>query len=278
MMLSMWKLLTTTLLVSSALYAGTNEKVEEFLEESFSSNPNITKLSVKVIDSVKLKELKGWSGLIVDVDATVKAQPKNRQINQKMVWFTNGSVISKDLIDLETGLSLRDSVIPKFKDSYYKKENLLYGNVDAKHKVAIFSDPLCPFCKKFVPEAIKYMKKYPNKFAIYYYHFPLESIHPAAVALTKAAAMAESLGKKDVVLKLYDVEVNAREKDVKKILAKFNDVFLTNIKPSDLDTKDVKEHLKSDIDIANSVMVQGTPTMFFDGMIDKTKRKYKEAR
>jgi thiol-disulfide isomerase/thioredoxin len=270
--------LSITLLIGSTLYAGTNEKVVDFLEESFSANPNVSHLKVKVEESIKLKELDGWNGLIVNVDATVKTKTKDRKINQKMVWFTNGSVITKELIDLDTGLSIRDSVVPKFKETFYKKENLIYGNINAKHKVAIFSDPLCPFCRKFVPRAIRYMKKYPNKFAIYYYHFPLDAIHPASVELTQAAIVAESLGKKDVVLKLYDVEVNARERDVKKILKAFNNVFLTDIKPSDLKSSFVKRHLKSDTDIASNVMVQGTPTMFFDGTIDKTKKKYKEAK
>ena len=277
-MLSMWKLSATALLLSSALFAGQNEKVEEFLEDKFSANPNIVSLDVNVVDSVKVKDLQGWNAVIVQVKATIKGRSKNQNVKEKMIWFTNGQVITKELTDLKTGTDFSDMISPIFKDEYYKKENLIYGNVDAKHKVAIFSDPLCPFCRKFVPEAIKYMKKYPEKFAIYYYNFPLERIHPASVALTQAVVSAELQGYKEATLKLYKVDVKARERDTDKILKAFNSEFNLNIKKSDLSSKKVKEHLQSDMDIASEMMVKGTPTMFFDGKIDKTKRKYKEAK
>jgi len=276
-MLSTLRLLSATLLVSTVLNANVKDKVEDFLEESFSNNPNVKDLSVHVVDNIPLKELQGWRGLIVNVKATVHTPKEEKKIKQKMIWFSNGNVITKELLDLETGLSLRSSITPSFDKNYYTKENLIYGNANAKHKVVIFSDPLCPFCRKFVPQAIKYMKQYPNKFALYYFHLPLESIHPAAVTLTQAAVAAELQGKDDVVLKLYNVKVSAREKDTKKILNAFNKAMSTNITEADLKRDDVVKHIQRDIDIATDMMVAGTPTMFFDGKIDRKKRKYKEA-
>jgi len=278
-MLSMLKLLATALLLSSLLEASTsNVEIENFLKKSFSANPNIKKLSVKVKQEISLEKVKGWSAFVVSVNATVKAKEGTKDVKQKMIWFSNGDTISPDLIDMKTGVSLKDSVSPSFEAKHYKKENLIYGNADAKHRVAIFSDPLCPFCRTFVPKAINSMKKNPKKFAIYYYHFPLPSLHPAAVELVKAAAAAELQGEKDVVLKLYKVEVDSREKDVNKILTAFNKVFKTKIKPSDLKSKAVMEHINSDLDIADALMVGGTPTMFFDDKLDKTKRKYEKAK
>ena len=278
-MLSTWKLLATSLLLGSSLFASDqNESVEDFLENSFSNNPNIVSLDVNVVESTPLEALQGWNGLIVNVDAVLKDKPKNRNINQKMIWFTNGELITKDIFNLKTGENLTDLVTPEFKAEYYKKENLIYGDENSTHKIAIFSDPLCPFCKKFVPEAIEYMKKYPQKYALYYYHFPLDNIHPAAVQLTQAAVAAELQGHKDVVLKLYDVKVKPREKRVDKILKAFNETFGTEIKESDLSSEAVKAHLEHDAKVASNVMVQGTPTMFVDGKIDKTKRKYKDVK
>jgi len=274
----MLKLLAITLLLSSSVFAGDNQLVEEFLAKSFKNNPSIVKLVVKVVDRVPVDSMKGWDAVIIEVDATVKAKPKNREVKQKMIWFTSGDIITKELTDMETGASLKDSVTPSFVAADYKKHNLIYGNANAKHKVAIFSDPLCPFCRTFVPEAINYMKKYPKKFAIYYYHFPLPSLHPAAIELSKAAIAAELQGKKNVVLGMYKVEVDPREKDVKKILAAFNKTMKTSIKPSDITSAQVMKHYKSDQDVASNVMVQGTPTIFFDGEIDKTKQKYKKIK
>ena len=275
----MLKLLATTLLLSSFLEASSSNKdIESFLKKQFSNNKNIVSMEVRVEQKIPIKELEGWYGYILSSDAIVKAKPKNRKVTQKMVWFSNGTVITKELVDIKSGISLKEYVTPPFKDEFYKKENLIYGNEDAEHKVAIFSDPLCPFCRNFVPKAINDMRKQPNKFAIYYYHLPLAQLHPAAVDLSKAAVAAELQGKKDVVLNLYKVKVDAREKDTKKILAAFNKTMKTDIKPEDLKAKAVLKHIVSDLDIAEAIMVNGTPTVFFDGKLDKTKRKYEKVK
>lgn len=277
-MLLMLKLLATTLLLSSTLFASSqNKSVEKFLEESFKSNPNIISLKVNVVDKVAIEELKGWDAVIVKIDATVKAQPENKVVKQKMIWFTNGTIITKELTDINTGSDLKDLVAPSFKDEYYKKENLIYGNADAKHKVVIFSDPLCPFCRDFVPKAIEEMKKEPSKFAIYYFHFPLVSLHPAALELSLAAIAAELKGNKDVVLNLYKVEIDPKERDINKILAAFNKEMKTDIKESDLKSTAVMNQFTHDAEMAEEMMVQGTPTLFFDGKMDKTKKKYQKA-
>ena len=275
----MLKLLAITLLLNSSVFAQTrDERVEEFLENSFSNNPNIVTLEVHIVEKVAVESMKGWNAYIVEIDANIKSKPKNRQVKQKMIWFSNGEVITQDLVNLTSGESLKELVSPNFKPEYYKKENLIYGNPNAKHKVAIFSDPLCPFCRDFVPKAVNFMKKDSDKFAVYYYHFPLQSIHPASVTLVKAAIAAELKGYKNAILDLYTVEVQANEKDVTKILTAFNRVFKTDIKPSDLELPAVIEHYNSDQSIAGEVMVQGTPTMFFDGKLDKSKRQYERIK
>ncbi len=278
-MLSMLKLLATTLLLSSLLQASaSNAEVEKFLKKSFTGNPNLVSIKVKVEQKIPIKKLKGWDAFIVGVDAIVKAKPKNRKVRQKMIWFSNGEIMTQDFIDMKSGKSLKELVSPSFKAEYYKKENLIYGNANAKHKVAIFSDPLCPFCRSFVPKAIKTMRKQPEQFAIYYYHFPLGSLHPAAVELVKAAVAAELQGKKDVVLNLYKVEVDSREKNIKKILVAFNKTMNTNITPSDLKSSAVMKHINNDLKLADTLMVGGTPTIFFDGKIDKSKRKFEKVK
>ncbi|DAB28907.1 MAG TPA: disulfide bond formation protein DsbA [Sulfurimonas sp. UBA12504] len=277
-MLSMLKLLTLSTLLSSALFAATtNKEVEDFLEKSFKNNPNITSLEVKVVERNALDDMSGWEALIVSIDATLKAQPAPKQIKQKMIWFTDGIHLTKELVNIKTGENLADSVSPAFKETQYKKENLICGNANAKHKVAIFSDPLCPFCRSFVPGAIEHMKNFPELYALYYYHFPLESLHPASIELTKAAIAATLQGKKDVVLELYKIEINANERDVNKILAVFNTAMKTNVKPSDLTSKIVMEQYEYDMKLAEELMVQGTPTLFYDGKMDKTKKQYLKA-
>jgi len=270
----MWKLLATTLLLSSLAYAqSASDNVEDFLQDQFSSNERLKSVDVEVDSVVPVKEVKGWNAYIVDVKAVLKQRPK-KIINQKMIWFSNGDVITKDLVDLKSGQNLLEVVKPQFKDAYYRPENLIYGNKDAAHKIVIFSDPLCPFCKGFVPGALQNLKKEPNKFAVYYYHFPLLRLHPASAILVKAAVAAELQGVKDVVLRLYTVKINPREKDVNKILAAFNKVEGTKITVADINSEAVKKQTKNDVDVARDLMVAGTPTVYLDGKIDNTKKKY----
>ena len=274
----MWKLLATTLLLSSFAQASvTGEKIENYLEDEFGTNSRIKSLNVKVIEEKPLPELKGWKSYVVEVEAYLKAKPKEK-INQRMIWFSNGVVIAKDLTRLDSGDSYVDIVKPTFQKAYYKKENLVYGNPNAKHKVAIFSDPLCPFCKDFAPEALKYMKRHPNRFAVYYYHYPILRIHPASAIITRAAIVAERKGIKDVSIKMYNTKVNPREKNVSKILKAFNKAVGTDVTEREISDPSVNAQITSDEKIAKDLFVGGTPTIYFDGEMDKTRYKYKTAK
>jgi len=280
-MSSMLKLLSTTLLLSSLAYASStpSEKIEDFLSDEFSDNPRIESVNVKVEDIVPLKDLKGWNAYIVDVKAELKSKLKKKEkIEQKMIWFSDGTMITKTLTNMNTLANMTEVVKPPFKDKFYKKENLIYGSANAKHKIVFFSDPLCPFCRGFVPGAIKDMKQNPEKFAIYYYHLPLNRIHPASVTIVKAATAAELQGVKDVVLKMYAIKISPRETNVNKILTAFNKAVGTNITPKDIKDKKVLDIIKNDVGVAKDLFVAGTPTVYLDGKIDKTKKKYKTVK
>ena len=271
----MSKLLTTTLLLSSLVNASTTSKlVEKYLDNEFGDNPRISKLDIKVIQETPLSELKGWSTYIVDIKAVLKDKP-GETIKQKMIWFSNGIVITKELANIKTSESYTDMVKPDFQRSYYSEANLISGNKNSKHRVAIFSDPLCPFCKDFAPKAINYMKKQPEKFAVYYYHYPILRIHPASAIVIRAAVVAENKGVKDVSAKMYDIKIDPREKDVAKILTAFNKVVGSNVTQMELQTKEVSAHIAHDQEIAKNVFVNGTPTIYLDDKIDKTRKLYK---
>jgi len=274
----MSKLSATILLSSLSLFGATDTEVISFLKKQIGGNKNISNLEIKVVDRTPSKELKDWDSLIIDLKARVKQGDQERDIEQQMIYFVHGDFITKDFNNVKSGRALSSSVAPKFKAEYYTKENLVFGNAGAKHKVAIFSDPLCPFCRKFVPEAIEYMKKYPDDFAVYYYHFPLPSLHPAAITLTKAAIALEHKGMKGRLLDLYRVEVDARETDEKKILAAFNKSLGTSITLAEVHAAAVEKEFNHDKEIAMKVMVQGTPTLFFDGEKDASKTRYKEVK
>lgn len=270
----MLKLLAITLLINNFLYADSaSDKVEDYLNGLYSQNSRLKSFEVNIADVVEVEGFKGWNAYIVDIQAILKDSPTNT-IKQRRILFSDGALVTAELISLSSGENLAEMVKPDFKPEYYSKANLIYGNENAEHKVAIFSDPLCPFCRGFVPGAIEDMKKEPKKFAIYYYHYPLDRIHPASVPLVKAAVAAELKGFKDVVLKLYTVKIDANEKDIHKLLAEFNRVVGSNIVPEDLNKPEVQKQIGNDLSIANNAMVAGTPTLYLDDKIDKTKKKY----
>ena len=266
------KILTLSIFLSASLFAS-DDVVVEFEKKRVAQNPNV-KVNSITVNTKKELPVSGWNGYILDVNANVQG----KDINAKDIIFSDGKYISLDLIDAQTGKSLKDFVTPNLTAKYYDKSKLIAGNHNAKDKIVIFSDPLCPFCMDYVPDVINYVNKNKDKIALYYYHFPLISIHPAAVPLSKLIEVAKHKGVKDVELKVYKTNweqyFDAKSVDEKKILEAFNKEFKTNIKLEEITANEINENLKKDISMGEDVMVQGTPTVFVNGEKDSSRQKY----
>ena len=267
------KILSISILLSSALYAtSSDENIISFEQKRISQNPNVKIKDIK-INTKKELPLNGWYGYILDVEANVQG----KDINAKDILFSDGKYISLELIDSTTGKSLKDLVTPNLTDSFHDKSKLIAGNHNAKDKIVLFSDPLCPFCKDYVPDVIKYVNKNSDSIALYYYNFPL-SIHPAATPLSKLIEVAKHKGVKDVELRAYEIDwepyFDVKTTDEKKILEAFNKEFKTNIKLEEISTNEIKALIEKDITMGEEVMVTGTPTIFVNKVKDSTKLKY----
>ena len=273
----MSKLFITALSLSSLLVAN-DAQVISFLKKGIGSNPNIVSLDIKVVNKIPLDKPEDWEAYVVELKGEAKMGGKTQPISQRSIYFVGDGIITTELYDLKSGEKLNNSISAEFEPKYYDDAHLLFGDKDAAHKVVIFSDPLCPFCRTFVPDAMNYMKKYPKTFALYYYHFPLRSLHPAAVSLVKAAYVAEREGKKNIVEGLYKVEVDGRESNTQKILDAFNKVQNTKISLADINNPVISKHLEHDMKVAQEHLVNGTPTLFFDGQKDTSKIKYKNIK
>ena len=268
------KILSISILLSSALYAtSSDENIISFEQKRISQNPNVKIKNIKISTKKELP-LKGWNGYILDVEATVQG----KDINAKDILFSDGKYISLELIDSETGKSLKDLVTPNLTDNYHDKSKLIAGNHNAKDKIVIFSDPLCPFCKDYVPDVIKYVNKNSNNIALYYYHFPLMALHPAAAPLSKLIEIAKEKGIKDVEVKVYETDwekyFDVKSVDETKILEAFNKEFNTSIKLEEISSSAINAVLEKDISMGEEVMVSGTPTIFVNKVKDSTKLKY----
>ena len=266
------KILSVSVLIATSLYASNDENIVNFEKKRIAQNPNVEVKSIK-INTKKELPLNGWSGYILDVEATVQG----KSINAKDILFSDGKYISLELIDSETGKSLKDLVTPNLTDNFHDKSKLIAGNHNAKDKIVIFSDPLCPFCKDYVPDVIKYVNKNKDSIALYYYNFPL-SIHPAATPLSKLIEVAKHKGVKDAELRAYEIDwepyFDVKTTDEKKILEAFNKEFKTNIKLEEISTNEIKALIEKDITMGEEVMVAGTPTIFVNKVKDSSKQKY----
>ncbi len=266
------KILSLSILLSASLFAN-DDVVVEFEKTRVSQNPNVKVIDIKV-NTKKELPLSGWNGYILDVKANVQG----KEVNVKDIIFSDGKYVSLELLDAKTGKSLKDLVTPNLTDKYYDKSKIIAGNPNAKDKIVIFSDPLCPFCIDYVPEVINFVNKNSDSVALYYYHFPLIGLHPAAAPLAKIIEVAKHKGIKDVELKTYKIDwepyFTAKSTDEKKILEAFNKEFKTDIKLEEINTKELNEKLQKDIAMGEEVMVQGTPTIFINGVKDSSRQKY----
>ncbi|ABV66559.1 thioredoxin domain-containing protein [Aliarcobacter butzleri] len=267
------KILSLSVILSASLFAN-DSTVVDFEKKRVAQNPNVKVKDVKV-NTKKDLPLAGWNGYILDVEAIVQ----EKSLKVKDILFSNGDYIALDLIDAKTGKSLKDLVTPNLTSNYYDKTKLIAGNHNAKDKIVVFSDPLCPFCMEYIPEVINYVNKNSDSIALYYYAFPLVQIHPASEALSKIIEVAKNKGVKDIELKAYKTDwetyFSPKENDEKKILEAFNKELKTNIKLEEIASKDINEKLSKDMSMGEEVMVTGTPTIFVNGVKDTTRELYK---
>jgi len=271
----MSKLLTSTLIVSIALNAGStpdNKTLLKYIKKNVVKNPQVKVNGIKVLETKTHKDLPGWTVIL----ATMNLNYQKKDINAPEMMFVKDGLITSHLINQKTGNDYRNEIKPTVPKSMYNKEHLLFGNKDAKHKVLIFSDPQCPFCQEIVPEIFKAAKANPTKLAVYYYHLPLLKLHPVSDVLTRVMHVAQHEGKNDMVEKLYSLKINAGETDVKKILAAVKKHANYTVTPKQIDAKSVKAAIQADKDAAGKMMVSGTPTIYIDGEWDKVRDGYEK--
>ncbi len=277
---SMLKSLTIISLLSTSLFADSqiDQKVISFETKKIKSlvkrNPAVELYSMDMVLKKEIKE--GWTGYAFNLDL----EANGKRVNQKHYVFSNGDMMAPDLIDMETKRSYKDIMYPVLTKEFFTKEHLIAGNPNAKHTLVLFSDPLCPICLDEVPFVMKKIIDNPDNIALYYYHLPLD-MHPTAKTLSKASMIAREQGIKNVDYKVYSKNfgnmIDAyRETDHQKVLDLFNKEFGTNITMAQINEKKYEEKLKYDMDMADKAFVNGTPTIFFDGEVDKRRDKYEK--
>ncbi len=270
----MSKLSMSLIAASLALNAGGFD-LNAFIKKSVVTNRQVKVNRINVITKKPVPGSPDWTIYMVVMDLTyhkkdIKA-PETIFVNEK------AGLATMDMFELRSGKSLRRSIKPDLPNTYYDDAHLLYGDKNAPHKLVIFSDPDCPFCRHDVPKIIADVKKNPTKLALYYYHMPLVKLHPVSGVLTRIMEVLQRQGKNDDAMKMYTLKINARENKAPKVLAAVKKQFGIDIPQSAIDDKAIKDAVQSDIDRGTHMMVNGTPTIYYDGQYDNSRIQYKAA-
>jgi len=271
-MLSTWRLLSVSLLAAAALYGATPEEIVKFVKRGLSANPDVKVHNVEVIEKQPVYGLEDWEAYIVRFELEVG----DRNITNTDILFAKDRYVAPDILDVRTNRSLKSRVVLSVDERFYDEAHRIYGDPDAKHKIVVFSDPLCPFCREVVPELFEVAKKYPKTFALYYYHLPIQTLHPASVPLAKAIIYLKSQGKKELIEKIYQVEFDPEEQDEAKVIAELNKKLGLDLRVEQINQPHIVRELQEDMQKAHELMVRGTPTLFFDGRYDLRREEYKK--
>lgn len=274
-LLSLVSLLTLSL-QSSISAKSIDDRVYTFEKRRVTANPNIKLNSLKLVFKKDLGN--GWNGYVYDLDLDIKN--KNKNIKVKDTIFSNGLVVTAELKQLKNGLDLKRKMHPTLDKRYYQDTNLIAGNKNAKHKLVVFSDPLCPMCIEDVPGIIKDAQDNPNTFALYYISFPLD-MHPTARTLSIASKIAKEQGVRNVDYKVYTGNFEKyfdayKNKDDQKSLDVFNKLLKTNITMAQIKSSKMQKYINDSLKLSDEALVNGTPTLFLDGEIDLTRSQYKK--
>lgn len=272
-MSSMLKL-STSLIVASLLAGATEFNLDNFVRHTLIQNPRIKVEKVTKIAEEPVSGRPDWKAYMFTMNLIIG---KDKREVAEMVFINNKEQLATmSLIDMKTNRDLRNVIKPSLPASFYNKKHLVAGDINAPHKVVIFSDPQCPFCLEYLPGLLKDVRANPKKIALYYYHMPLMRLHPVSEVLTRVMEYLQSHGKADEAMKLYKLKINPSLTDEKKILTAIKDQLGIDLKPSDIDKAEYKDAVQDDINKARSIMVQGTPTVYFDGKYDFGRKEYKK--
>lgn len=276
MKLSMLKL--SIIILSSAVFLNAaskdGQRVVDFVKSSIQTNENFTLKDVKIHSFQNIENLENWKAYFLKISLYVKEENRNVDIDE--IVFSDGKFFTKELFSLIANEDVKQLVAPAIKDNLHDKKHFIAGSLEAKTKLLVFSDPLCPFCVSFVPLIIDFVNKHPKDFGLYYYHLPLTTIHPHASTLIKAIKVAKKRGEKDVILRAYKQKFKNHRGKEEDVLKEFNKAFGLNITLDDIKDKAINEELEEDIKVAKNFMVRGTPTLFIDGKLDPKREKLLE--
>ncbi|MDD5373297.1 MAG: thioredoxin domain-containing protein [Sulfurimonas sp.] len=238
-------------------------KVVSFIESDIPDKNSV--ISVKAAGSFLIAD--GWYGVSTVIE---KVGGEIRD-----VFLSNGKYMAQNIVNIENGkdygLAAKEFLSKKLDNSFYSKENLIYGKADAKNRIVVFSNPLCPHCLNYIEELKKYISHYSSlDVCVYYYPTPL-NIFPSGDGLIKEAERAKIvLRDKEADWKLYhalftDIKLyelaSGGKIDVviKKVFGSFD---------AEAGQKEAEAVLATNNLKIEALEVKGTPSVYINGVAD----------
>src|SRR4029450_2048834 len=137
------------------------------------------------------------------------------------------------------------------------------GPKAAKVTIVEFSDFQCPFCSRVTPTVKEIEKKYPKDVAIVFVNQPLP-FHDKAQGAAQAFLAAHRQGKAwEMHDKMFANQQALAQPDLEKYAQEIG-LNVARFKQG-LDDPKIKDQIKSDQALANSVGANGTPTFMING-------------
>ena len=140
------------------------------------------------------------------------------------------------------------------------------GNPDAKTDVQIYSDIECPACSRASNFTDVILEEFGDDVKISFHHFPLESIHPHAFG---AAVAAECAGEQDALWKYVKYAYKFQDQLDTQSLKKHAVNLGLDTEKFDvcIDNQATAENVKSDLQRALRLGLQGTPSFAINGEV-----------
>lgn len=212
------RILISTLLLTSVLACTANA------DEAAIKKTLLEKFPGAAIASIAKTPYSGLYEVLIDGQVVY--------VDENAKYLFVGSVV-----DLKTRQNLTNERLEKL--NAVKFDSLPFADAiktvkgNGKRKLAIFSDPDCPYCRKLEQELTKV-----NNVTIYTFLYPIVSLHPEANANAKAIWCAPDRNKA------------------------WDDAMLRGVMPKN--NGSCKNPVESNIALGNKYRVTGTPTIIFE--------------
>jgi len=145
------------------------------------------------------------------------------------------------------------------------------GNLEAKNLAVAFEDIQCPACKNFEP-VLKALPGALKDTKVVFRHYPLTTIHKNAAP---AAYAAEAAGAQGKFWEWTSLAYERQEKwssqgnPIETFMEIARDAGVPDLDKfrNDTTNKTYKEKVQADVREATALKVQGTPTLYFNGVL-----------